>query len=133
VREASPVFECPEGRCRRHLRRAAWVSHGRTVGICYSPISPTSSFLRYQRLRASFLPRAFAAANRLRGPRGGALAEVFAKSAPLALIIPQAMNRSRPARSNRLWPRGSAMLQQGTPQFFLRRCRDGSSVASSCS
>jgi hypothetical protein len=133
VQEASPMFACPRGRCRMHLRRAARVSHGRTVGICYSPISPSSSFLRYQRLRASFLPRAFAAANRPRGPRGAALAELFAKSAPLALIIPQAMNPLRPARSNRSWPRGSAMLQQGTPQFSLRRFRDGSSVASSCS
>jgi hypothetical protein len=133
VREASPMFACPRGRCRMHLRRAARVSHGRTVGICYSAISPKSSFLRYQRLRASFLPRAFAAANGRPGPRGGALAELFAKSAPLALIIPQALNRSRPARSNRSWPRRSAMLQQGARQFSLRRCRDGSSVASNCS
>ena len=134
VRKASPIFARRQGKCRRHLRlgRAAWVSRGRAVGTCYSPTSPTKPFLRCQRLRASFLPRAFAAVDRRRGPRDGVLAQVFAKSATRAPIIPQAMDRSRPIRSNRSWPR-CAWLHQVTAQFSLRGWPHGSSVASSCS
>jgi hypothetical protein len=45
--------------------------------------SPTNRFLRCQRLRASFLPRAFAGSYPGHGSCGGALAEVFAESATL--------------------------------------------------
>src|SRR5262245_32457650 len=93
VRKASSIFPCRHGRCRRHLRfgRAALVSRGRAVGICYFPTCPTNPFLRCRRLRASFLPQAFAAFPG-HGSRRGASAQVFAESATLALIIPQAMN-----------------------------------------
>jgi hypothetical protein len=93
VRKASSMFPCRQGRCRRHLRlgRAALVSHGRAVGICYFPTCPTNPFLRCRRLQASFLPQAFAAFPG-HGSRRGASAQVFAESATLALIIPQAMN-----------------------------------------
>ena len=91
VRKAPPIFACPQGRCHRHLRlrRAAW-DHRRAAGIYYSPIPPTKPALRYQHLRASFLPRPFAAVDGRRASRGGVLAESFPKSATLALIIPRA-------------------------------------------
>jgi hypothetical protein len=83
VQKASPKFACRQGRCRKHLRRlgcAAWVSHGRG---------------------ASLFARAFAVLAPRRGSRGGALAQVFAETATLALTTPPAMNRSRPIRSPR--------------------------------
>jgi hypothetical protein len=105
--KASFMLACRQDGCRRHLRlgRAAVVSHGRAVGLCYFHTCPTNPFLRCQRLRASFLPRAFAAFDPGHGSRGGASAQVFAESATLALIIPQAMNLSRRIGSNRSWPR----------------------------
>src|SRR5215471_3719246 len=63
---------------------------------------PTNRLI--QCLRASCLPRAFAAFDPGHGSCGGALAQGFGESATLAMTIQQAMNRSRPVRSNRPWP-----------------------------
>src|SRR5262249_47027998 len=81
--------------------------------------SPTNRLL--QRLRASCLARALAAFDPRHGSCGGAFAEVFGGNAKLALIIPQAMNRRRPIRSNRSWPRWTMLLHQVTPQLLSLR------------
>jgi len=76
VRKPLSLFACRRGRCRSQLRLGcvAWVSHGRPVRIPYFPTSHTNPFLCWQRLRASFLLRAFAAFDAGRGSSGGALA-----------------------------------------------------------
>src|SRR5262249_12388659 len=94
--------------CRRfhHLYasgRSLSFSSSRDIAPPERATPPTNRLL--QRLRASCLARAVAAFDAGHGSRGGAVAEVFGESATLALIIPQAMNRSRPIRSNRSWPR----------------------------
>ena len=74
------------------MRIAALIARVRAGGIYDFPArgeirpaepatSPTNPFLRCQRLRASFLPRAFAGSYPGHGSCGGALAEVFAESA----------------------------------------------------
>ena len=96
MKKTSSMFACREGRCRRHLSlgRAALISRGRTAGIYYFPARGTLSRLNAQlplpipssAASARELPRAFAAFDSGHGSRGGALAQVFAQSAILALI-----------------------------------------------
>ena len=103
MRKASSMLACRQGRCRSHLRLGrAVISRGRAIGTCCFHTAPTNPFLRCQHQQASLLRRAFAAFDPGHGSRG---------SATLALIIPQAMNRSRPIQSSRSWPRWTTMLQ----------------------
>jgi hypothetical protein len=111
--------------------RAVAFSSSRDIAPAKPATPPTNRLL--QRLRASCLPRALAAFDPGHGSCGGALAEVFAQSATLALIIPQAMNRPRPIRASRSSPRWTTMLHQVTPQLFSLRLAGRGSVASSCS
>ena len=78
---------------RVNMRIAALITRARAGGIYDFPARGTSGrlinpFLRCQRLRASFLPRAFAGSYPAHGSCGGALAEVFAESATLDLATP---------------------------------------------
>jgi hypothetical protein len=135
VRKPSSLFACPRGRCRRQPRLgcAAWVSHGRAVGISYFSTSPTNPFLCWQRLRARFLPRAFAAFVPGRSCRDGALAQVLAETATLALIIPQP---NEPITTDSVEPMTAAMDRDAAPgdgAVFPARLTARSSVASSCS
>ena len=119
----APQAASPQA-CRRfhHLYasgRSLSFSSSRDIAPPERATPPTNRLL--QRLRASCLPRALAAFDPGHGSCGGALAQVFAESATLALIIPQAMNRSRRIRSNRSWPRWTTMLHQATPQLLYLR------------
>ena len=138
MRKAS-IFACRQGRCCRHLRlgraavRNVLFSRSRDIRPAERATSRANPFLCCQRLRASCLPRALAAFDPGHGSRGGALAEVFGQSATLAMIIPQAMNRSRPIRSN---PIMAAMDHDAAPGdgsvAFSTRLAGRSSVASTC-
>ena len=135
VRKPSSMFACCRGRCRKHLRlgRAAWVSRGRAVGISYFPTSPTNPFLCCQLLRASFLPRAFAAFDPESGSRGGALAQLFAES---AIPSPDHPASNEPITTDSVEPMMVAMDHDAAPgdgAVFPRRLPARSSVASSCS
>jgi hypothetical protein len=134
VRKPSSLFACRRGRCRgQRLGCAAWVSHGRAVGISYFRTSPTNPFLCWQRLRARFLPRAFAAFVPGRGSRGGALTQVFAETATLALITPQA---NEPIVTDSVELMTAAMDPDAAPgdgAVFPARLAARSSGASSCS
>jgi hypothetical protein len=134
VRKPSSLFACRRGRCRRQrIGCAAWVSHGRAVGISYFRTSPSNPFLCWQRLRARFLPRAFAAFVPGRGSRGGALTQVFAETATLALITPQA---NEPIVTDSVEPMTAAMDPGAAPgdgAVFAARLAACSSAASSCS
>jgi len=135
VRKPSSLFACRRGRCRGHLRLgcAAWVSQGRAAGISYFSTHPTNPFLCWQRQRARFLPRAFAAFVPGHGSRDGALAQVFAETATLALITPQA---NEPIVTDSVEPMTAAMDPDAAPgdgAVFPARLAARSSAASSCS
>ena len=114
VRKPSSLFACRRGRCRGHLRLgcAAWVSQWASGRNFLFPTSPTNPFLCWQRQRARFLPRAFAAFVPGHGSRDGALAQVFAETATLALITPQA---NEPIMTNSVKPMTAAMDPDAAP------------------
>ena len=110
MKKASSMLACRQGRCRRHLR----LGRAATRNSSYQSPPPAPA-------RASRLPRAFAAFDPGHGSCGGALAEGFGESATLDLIIPPAMNRSRPVGSNQPSPRWTTMLHQVTTKLLSQR------------
>jgi hypothetical protein len=112
LRVSSHVRVSP-GQCLRYLRlgRAALIGRVRAVAVYYFPARGISRRLNAQlplpvpssaagACEQTFSRELLVGLTRGHGSCAGALAEVFAESA-LDLIIPQAMNRSRPIGSNR--------------------------------